>query len=1206
MRLRKKIIPAFFLSALLTTSALVSDAAAQKAAVYNPSTDWSVTRIGAGDNAYCALARRFQKNTILTLARNNFDETSFALDFQRPKFDVGQTMSVTLDPGAGQQRSFNIMPSSNNALVVRLGRDDVFFKALQKTGFLRAEIGRQSYLFNLADIDAGQARLNVCVNDVPALGYGRDAQGFQKEAYSSGGFGSMRDPASLTALEAENESLRLELAELKMQGFKGSDNYNHKAAEEIERLKEDNERLKQSFDLIRKSASSAEELRAEIVALRKQNEQLKAASFSGASANKQLGLVKALRAENEQLKLEVSKLSTPEVTPEETENFILTLEQENAALRQQISQDKARSSQQGVAETRISALRQEIEDVRKENARLRGEADVIRRNVAASYEQRLKEAQARNKKLQEALDNQEFDVSIVDDLRAQIKQLEAENKLLKETSSQATAQILRSKNLEVALLETQLNNIETSAGGGYDFEARLNVALKERDAFEKAARAQKRQISELKERLQQKPDDKILKLKLDNLVHENQGLKAEIATAMQKIAAQQSHDTNLAALQAENKALSQNIEDYKAKVSDLQDVKLELASLRQENRAMTDKLNDASVGSAVVSESLEAALAENEILKTKLHKYSQRNAQLDTLAMRIEGLEKNNQTLQAQLRSQSAAAEEKLVAAKDIIDVLSAEKDLLKRALSSEKQKNQALIAQMSVAPDVSQDLGLMAKIEQLNVENDKLVVALEKALNNASTYRLALKEDEDTSMQVADASSYIPRPEVKPAIFVADQANKTGASLSEGFNEIETAAGDNDDLDSDSDHSIDDVISEAESEIINAKQTLQDRVRRDLEAQMETVNAQSQTPASSSALESSVPTAEEILAAGVSDGQPDTDDSVVTEGDVDVVQQAASSDAVDERPSDDALMPVSKALTQAQKQELLLKQRLETARPPAAVDIADSPKPDYEEEIQISTPEGQPQSQDDLQGEPSVNVTLEEVIEEERFVAPPLSEDISINEQSGLDEVEAEAEAEAEAEVTSVPDEIEQSLEQVVQTDQTHEPRAVIEGAPTSLERDHIPEASTRGIFQPSFTVDSMLSQARIEADNVTMLEKASSSERIVHQWRADNIYGSAEQKPLQSQSDFDRYVREYLDKTQSRCRGDFAIVPDSSEQFGQSRVDSYEVACIGGGVNSSASLLFFNKQGTFAVVAHEAPAEYMGNAMALRDKLRGSISGS
>ena len=70
---------------------------------------------------------------------------------------------------------------------------------------------------------------------------------------------------------------------------------------------------------------------------------------------------------------------------------------------------------------------------------------------------------------------------------------------------------------------------------------------------------------------------------------------------------------------------------------------------------------------------------------------------------------------------------------------------------------------------------------------------------------------------------------------------------------------------------------------------------------------------------------------------------------------------------------------------------------------------------------------------------------------------------------------------------------------------------------------------------------------------------------------------------------------------------MPDSTLGGGQLRVDSYEVACIGDQVSSGASLLFFNQGETFTVVAHEAPAANLNEAITMRDKvIRTLMSGS
>jgi hypothetical protein len=106
--------------------------------------------------------------------------------------------------------------------------------------------------------------------------------------------------------------------------------------------------------------------------------------------------------------------------------------------------------------------------------------------------------------------------------------------------------------------------------------------------------------------------------------------------------------------------------------------------------------------------------------------------------------------------------------------------------------------------------------------------------------------------------------------------------------------------------------------------------------------------------------------------------------------------------------------------------------------------------------------------------------------------------------------------------------------------------------------------------------------------------------------VFGSSEMQPLASEEAFDTQVKIYLEETQRRCPGEFAIVPNDSKQQGATRIDSYEVACVGNNVSSSVSLLFFNKNDTFVVMAHEAPAEKMDDAMNIRDRLLQTISGS
>jgi hypothetical protein len=106
-------------------------------------------------------------------------------------------------------------------------------------------------------------------------------------------------------------------------------------------------------------------------------------------------------------------------------------------------------------------------------------------------------------------------------------------------------------------------------------------------------------------------------------------------------------------------------------------------------------------------------------------------------------------------------------------------------------------------------------------------------------------------------------------------------------------------------------------------------------------------------------------------------------------------------------------------------------------------------------------------------------------------------------------------------------------------------------------------------------------------------------YEWRAGNVFGSAEERRMASQDDFENQALAYLEKTQNRCKGDFAIIPADSFDIGSRRVDSYEIACIGSGVDASATLIFTHIKGNFVAVAHEAPTEALAEAMDLRDKV-------
>ena len=161
-----------------------------------------------------------------------------------------------------------------------------------------------------------------------------------------------------------------------------------------------------------------------------------------------------------------------------------------------------------------------------------------------------------------------------------------------------------------------------------------------------------------------------------------------------------------------------------------------------------------------------------------------------------------------------------------------------------------------------------------------------------------------------------------------------------------------------------------------------------------------------------------------------------------------------------------------------------------------------------------------------------------------------------------------------------------------------VIEGREPITEPDiaSVEEVNAAPATANSNGIDRTLSLANI--NGVSGFQSVS-SQANAYQWRTGDLYGSGEYRGMSNSAEFDGFVKEYLSKTEARCPGEFAIVPDNSKESGSLRVDSYEIACISDNVSSSASLLFYNDGDQFTVIAHESEPPMMAKAMEVRDQI-------
>ena len=152
-------------AALLVTTSLsvsVTDALARN---LQPKTSWSTTMVDGDvpENGYCALTRKYDDNLVLTIGQSARDEYSMAIDFQGQKLNVEKAYNIILQAGVAQTRTYDVLPASSQAIVMRLGYEEGFVNELRKTKQLTVRIDGEDYNFDVSDFSKGQIQLRDCM-----------------------------------------------------------------------------------------------------------------------------------------------------------------------------------------------------------------------------------------------------------------------------------------------------------------------------------------------------------------------------------------------------------------------------------------------------------------------------------------------------------------------------------------------------------------------------------------------------------------------------------------------------------------------------------------------------------------------------------------------------------------------------------------------------------------------------------------------------------------------------------------------------------------------------------------------------------------------------------------------------------------------------------------------------------------------------------
>lgn len=439
MIFRRFLVRSTALTALAAGVWLAPDALAQKGQTMEPATQWTVSQVEAAQAAgpaYCAVARRFKTDKIMTFAQNQNGEMSLALDFQRPNFNTKNNYEIVLDPGAGQQRSYQLSPASNRVFVVRMGRDDAFIEALKKTGMLRADIGDQAYNFNLEDIDSGVMKLTSCI-----------------AALSSSAV-AVADAPSTPSDKADIESLRAEMNALKNQNSKISGMMDRAPAmEKPEETKTAPAPLSQA-PLAPANAPPIP------VAPPPQIIPVPAAVDTGLAKR-----IETLQAENDALRSALGNVPPMEMQANASADgaSVKALRAENDRLKTALMDQTNSSSDSGV-----KSMMAQMQGLRQANKKLQEDLKVQKAQADQGAQKKIESLQAENKELQDSLIKAQAEQASLGNLAADLASTKKENAELRAQVQGAEAKLagqasmadetLQALQAQIAVLENQIKD----------------------------------------------------------------------------------------------------------------------------------------------------------------------------------------------------------------------------------------------------------------------------------------------------------------------------------------------------------------------------------------------------------------------------------------------------------------------------------------------------------------------------------------------------------------------------------------------------------------------------------------------------------------------------------------------------------------------------------------------------------------------------
>lgn len=731
-----------------------SPAFAQKGVVLQPLTGWSVKNIKSADNSssYCAIARRFRGDLILSVAQNHNDESSVALDFSNEAFDVDQSFSITLDAGVGQVRQFDVYPVSRKAFVVRLGRDDVFFDALSRTGQLRVEVRGRMYNFNLSDIDRGRDELARCLAKNASYAKVSPQSAPSAPSISAEETKAFKELSRrLELLEKENRTLKTELDDVQndftaQTGMAAPVPLSILPEREIgavdivpppgnvlnareHSVKEQQHQRSLNKLLSAKpentSGMDAQRVQDKVVAKAKldNSQELSAREremlYPDAERVKNLRTLEYLREENEKLRQTLQANPNASAELKAMNELADKLSDENLQLTNQLAQmHEAKANfltQIAKMEEDEAALKLSLEEKEKYQLKMREQIDTL--------EQKVLSLETDNGRYREAIDTTKANLQTTleqrDDWKGKYSHLaETSRKRIEELEYGLAGKVKEVKELRETMdggaeLQDKLSNeIERLRQENADLNAKLTAELANVQSEREEVMALTHRIGDMR------AENEKLRAEIDAYQAENKRQKEEFLTRLEQ----------------ENAKLAENLKVQQQFKTNIEKLEGEIVSLRGENNDLRDQY------AADLKQ-------ENQKLEQNLQERKALQQSIDELKAKIEALIKQNEDMRLGYESKLAEQSDKLANALQ-------EKQALEVNVASLKQNVEALeLAAESLKTEHSSDIAgqqnlLQAEKQKLAQEQDRLRAvtaekdALEMRVTDLSAEIESLKAD--------------------------------------------------------------------------------------------------------------------------------------------------------------------------------------------------------------------------------------------------------------------------------------------------------------------------------------------------------------------------------------------------------------------------------------------------------------------------------